>query len=136
MSRRRSGRPVSNSSSSEKAAASYGAIATILKELFKQVDGRWYGDGGIRLTAPLSPALHLGATKVLAVSTRYGRTREELIGAKLDDFIGAERAQADWEGFLTPERIQQIEKQALARYTQDAGNHVSIAIRSAPLTLP
>jgi hypothetical protein len=29
-----------------------------------------------------------------------------------------------------------IEKQALARYTQDAGNHVSVAIRSAPLTLP
>ena len=42
-----------------------------------QVDGRWYGDGGIRLSTPLSPAIHLGATKILAVSTRYGRTREE-----------------------------------------------------------
>ena len=30
----------------------------------------WHGDGGIRLTAPLSPALHLGATKILAVSPR------------------------------------------------------------------
>ncbi|MDX1438970.1 MAG: patatin, partial [Rubricoccaceae bacterium] len=37
----------------------------------------WYGDGGIRLTAPLSPALHLGAKKILAVSTKYGRTAEE-----------------------------------------------------------
>jgi two-component system, cell cycle sensor histidine kinase and response regulator CckA len=37
----------------------------------------------------------------------YGRTREELVGARLDDFIGAERAEADWEGFLTPERIAQ-----------------------------
>ena len=42
-----------------------------------EVDGAWYGDGGIRLTAPLSPAVHLGATRILAVSTRYARTREE-----------------------------------------------------------
>jgi NTE family protein len=42
-----------------------------------EVDGAWYGDGGIRLTAPLSPAIHLGATRVLAVTTRYARTREE-----------------------------------------------------------
>jgi len=41
------------------------------------VDGAWYGDGGIRLTAPLSPAVHLGARKVIAVSTRYARSREE-----------------------------------------------------------
>ena len=31
----------------------------------------WHGDGGIRLTAPFSPALHLGANRVVAVSTRY-----------------------------------------------------------------
>lgn len=42
-----------------------------------QIDGRWYGDGGIRLTAPLSPAVHLGADKIIAISTRYGRTLEE-----------------------------------------------------------
>jgi NTE family protein len=41
------------------------------------VDGAWYGDGGIRLTAPLSPAVHLGARRVIAVSTRYLRSREE-----------------------------------------------------------
>jgi NTE family protein len=41
------------------------------------VDGAWYGDGGIRLTAPLSPAVHLGARRILAVSTRYARSREE-----------------------------------------------------------
>jgi NTE family protein len=41
------------------------------------VDGAWYGDGGIRLTAPLSPAVHLGARRIIAVSTRYARSREE-----------------------------------------------------------
>ena len=42
-----------------------------------EVDGAWYGDGGIRLTAPLSSAVHLGARHIIAVSTRYARTREE-----------------------------------------------------------
>jgi len=37
----------------------------------KQVGGEWFGDGGIRLTAPLSPALHLGAERILTVSTRH-----------------------------------------------------------------
>ena len=35
-----------------------------------QIGPHWFGDGGIRLTAPLSPALHLGADRILAVSTR------------------------------------------------------------------
>ncbi len=46
----------------------------------------WYGDGGIRLTAPLSPALHLGARKILAVSTRYGRTAAEADKPAIDDY--------------------------------------------------
>jgi NTE family protein len=41
------------------------------------VEGAWYGDGGIRLTAPLAPAVHLGARRIIAVSTRYARSREE-----------------------------------------------------------
>jgi NTE family protein len=38
-----------------------------------ELDGRWYGDGGIRLNAPLSPAMHLGANRILAVSPRAPR---------------------------------------------------------------
>lgn len=42
-----------------------------------QLGDHWYGDGGIRLIAPLSPALHLGARRVLAVSTRFDRSRAQ-----------------------------------------------------------
>lgn len=41
------------------------------------IEGCWYGDGGIRMTAPLAPAVHLGADRILAISTRYAPSREE-----------------------------------------------------------
>lgn len=41
------------------------------------VGAAWYGDGGIRLTAPLSPALHLGADKIFVINTRYGQSAAE-----------------------------------------------------------
>jgi NTE family protein len=37
----------------------------------------WYGDGGVRLHTPLAPAIHLGAGRIFAVSTRYRPTHEE-----------------------------------------------------------
>jgi NTE family protein len=42
-----------------------------------QLDHAWYGDGGIRLVTPLSPAVHLGANRILAFSTRFPRTARE-----------------------------------------------------------
>jgi NTE family protein len=38
---------------------------------------KWYGDGGIRLSSPLSPPMRLGAGRIFAVSTRYARSQEE-----------------------------------------------------------
>jgi NTE family protein len=51
-----------------------------------EVDGAWYGDGGIRLTAPLSPAIHLGARRIIAVSTRYPRTQRDAASPAVDGY--------------------------------------------------
>jgi NTE family protein len=42
-----------------------------------KINGAWHGDGGIRLAAPLSPAVHLGASRIIAMSTGYQRTPDE-----------------------------------------------------------
>ncbi len=42
-----------------------------------ELDGSWYGDGSIRMAAPLSPALHLGAERIFAISTQYPRSQAE-----------------------------------------------------------
>lgn len=42
-----------------------------------RLNGEYFGDGSIRQRAPLAPAVHLGATRLLAISTRYPRTAAE-----------------------------------------------------------
>ncbi|HMB91462.1 MAG TPA: patatin-like phospholipase family protein [Rhodothermales bacterium] len=53
--------------------------STALPLLFPavRVGNAWFGDGGIRLSSPLSPAVHLGADSIFVISTRYGRSRRE-----------------------------------------------------------
>src|SRR6478752_8794385 len=61
----------------------------------------------------------------------YKRPRNELIGARLDDFIGAERAAADWEGFLAPERIAQGMLENVWDGEQD-GRRLVMEVRATP----
>ena len=53
--------------------------STALPLLFPAVkpENAWYGDGGIRRIAPLAAAIHLGASRILAFSTRYARSQNE-----------------------------------------------------------
>src|SRR3954468_2697435 len=65
----------------------------------------------------------------------HNATREELIGHKLDEFIGRERAQADWKDFLTPERIAQGMQQNVWEAEQD-GRRVVVEVRATPHYVP
>ncbi|MGK5085267.1 patatin-like phospholipase family protein [Bdellovibrionota bacterium FG-1] len=39
-----------------------------------KIQGAYYGDGAVRMTSPLSPAIHLGSSKVIAIGVRYHRS--------------------------------------------------------------
>ena len=56
----------------EKIQVEHILASTALPFLFPaQLIGKeYYGDGGLRMTAPLSPAIHLGADKILVIGTR------------------------------------------------------------------
>jgi NTE family protein len=41
------------------------------------IDGNAFADGGVRMTTPTSPAIHLGADKIVAIGIRYAHTPEQ-----------------------------------------------------------
>ncbi len=51
-----------------------------------RIDDAWYGDGGVRLAAPLSPAIDLGADRILAVTTCRALSADEARSAASDTY--------------------------------------------------
>ena len=63
------------------------------------IDGVPYGDGCVRMTAPTSPAIHLGADKIIAIGIRYFRSGEQT--EQMNDAAPVDRvALADIAGVL------------------------------------
>ena len=65
----------------------------------------------------------------------YSRSRDELVGARLDDFIGRERAESDWAGFLEPERVAQGTLENVWDGEQD-GARLVLEVCATPEFLP
>ena len=51
-----------------------------------KVGQSYYGDGCIRQTTPLSPAIHLGADKIIAIGVRYPHNRERMMDLAFSPF--------------------------------------------------
>jgi NTE family protein len=63
------------------------------------IDGAFHGDGCVRMHAPMSPAIHLGADRLLAIGIRYARTGDQTL--LLNDEARSDRlAVADIVGVL------------------------------------
>ena len=61
--------------------------------LFKPIKlgNNYFGDGGIRSNTPFSPAIHLGADRILGIGVRYMRSTAEVrdlnFNSKMDDIV-------------------------------------------------
>jgi NTE family protein len=45
------------------------------------IDGAFFGDGGVRMTTPISPAIHLGAEKIVSIGIRHHASTEETVNS-------------------------------------------------------
>jgi len=47
-----------------------------------RIKGAFYGDGCVRMTSPLSPAIHLGAERIVAVGVRHQRDPQAMLALR------------------------------------------------------
>ncbi len=106
-----------------------------------RIDGTFYGDGCVRMNYPMSPALHLGAQRIIAISVRYLRppgetaqreTREKSDQLPLSQIAGVllnavflDSLDADLE------RLQRINK-TLALIPRERLNARDVELRTVP----
>jgi NTE family protein len=106
-----------------------------------RVDGTFYGDGCVRMSHPLSPAIHLGAERLLAISVRHLRApgetarreaREKTDELPLSEIAGVllnavflDAVDADYE------RLQRINK-TLALIPRERLNARDVDLRPVP----
>lgn len=106
----------------------------------ERIGNEYFGDGGMRMLAPLSPAIHLGARRILVISTRDERPDPEPaapapyptlgeIGGYLMDTVFMDTLNADLNRMLrinrTLERVPEAER-------GDTGLHVIDALVVRP----
>jgi NTE family protein len=106
-----------------------------------RIDGSFYGDGCVRMNHPMSPAIHLGAERILAVSVRYlrppGDTLRKQAKEKDDTLPLSEIAGVLLNAvFLDSldadlERLQRINK-TLALIPRDRLNSSDVEMRQVP----
>ncbi len=72
--RNRVGRP-------EKLSVEHALASAAIPFLFPPVaiNGSYYGDGALRMSSPLSPAIHMGADRLLAIGVRYSRPEVDVL---------------------------------------------------------
>jgi NTE family protein len=110
------------------------------------VHGSFYGDGNIRLTAPLSPAIHLGSEKLIAVSVRYYRSAPETTEINTGDSPEAQPTLAQIAGVLLNsifldaldadiERLERINR-TLTLIPEERWHEVPHALKTIPVLVP
>jgi len=70
------------------------AIPLIFQPVFvrSELGECYFGDGGLRMVTPLSPAIRLGATRIFAIGIRCQRSADELSRAELSRSNGEDHA--------------------------------------------
>jgi NTE family protein len=106
------------------------------------IDDCFFGDGGLRMTAPLSPAIHLGADKVVAIGVRHALTPEQTFqlnrcthrrSLALGDIGGAILNAVFLDSLETDlERMRRI-NQTLHSISVEERNHLPNSLRPVPV---